>query len=258
MENRIILTAEQIVSITGGRLLCGDPSAKIRNITTSSLEIKGSDLFIPIVGERTDGHKYLVHALEDGAAASLSEREDILHEKPVIRVENSIAALQKIGAYVRKNLLTMPFIGVTGSVGKTTTREMIAAALGAQKKVYTTKKNLNSQVGVPVTVFETETDADIAVLELGMSRFHEMEEISAVACPDMAVITNIGICHLANLKTQENILREKLKILTGLKEGGLLLLNGDDPYLDTIDGNGAEFLLSPNFNLPLINLISAL
>lgn len=231
MTGRNRVRVKEIEIVCGGKILCGDPEAEIANITTSSLEIKGEDLFVPIVGERTDGHKYIQNALRDGAAASLSERDDILSEKPVIRVESSVEALLRIGGWYRRNYLSMPVIGVTGSVGKTTTREMIATALSAEKKVYSTKKNLNSQVGVPMTVFEADTTADICVLELGMSEFHEMEKISEAAQPTDAVITNIGVCHIMNLGTQENILKEKLKILTGMPSPARLLLNGDDPIL---------------------------
>lgn len=231
MIGRNKVKVKDIAEVTGGRILCGDPETMIGNITSSSLEIKGEDLFVPFVGEKTDGHKYILNALRDGASASLSERDDILSEKPVIRVESSEKALLQIGAWYRRAFLSMPVIGVTGSVGKTTTREMIAAALLAEKKVYSTKKNLNSQIGVPITVFEADTTADIAVLELGMSEFHEMERISEVAKLTDAAITNIGICHIANLKTQENILKEKLRILTGMPSPARILLNGDDPLL---------------------------
>ena len=229
VRNRV--KVKDIAEVTGGRILSGDPETMIANITTSSLEIKGEDLFVPIVGERTDGHKYILNALRDGAAAALSERDEILSEKPVICVESSLKALLEIGAWYRRKFLAMPFIGVTGSVGKTTTREMIAAALSSERKVYSTKKNLNSQIGVPITVFEADTKADITVLELGMSEFHEMETISEVAMLSDAVITNIGVCHIMNLHTQENILKEKLKILTGMPSPARLLLNGDDPRL---------------------------
>lgn len=231
MEVRKNIPVKTIAEVTGGELLCGDPEAVVRNLTVSSLEIKGDDLFIPIRGERTDGHKYIQNALHDGAAASLSQYKEIRSEKPVILVEDSVKALQQIGRWYREKYVKMPVIGITGSVGKTTTREMIAKALSPEKKIYSTKKNLNSQVGLPITVFESDLGADISVLELGMSEFGEMEAISSVCCPDDAAITNIGVCHIMNLKTQDNILREKLKILTGMPSGCRLLLNGDDPLL---------------------------
>ena len=205
------LKISEILEYTEGTLVSGCPEDTVNTISTDSRVIPENCLFVPIVGERTDGHKYIQNALRDGAAASLSERDDILSEKQVIRVESSVEALLRIGGWYRRKYLSMPVIGVTGSVGKTTTREMIATALSAEKKVYSTKKNLNSQVGVPMTVFEADTTADICVLELGMSEFHEMEKISETAQPTDAVITNIGVCHIMNLGTQENILKEMQK-----------------------------------------------
>ena len=211
----------------------------ITQIALDSRKDISNGLFVPIVGERSDGHDYIEMAIEHGAAAVLSQRDvSALQEKyPNVRfyqVEDTRLALQEIG-YMQRQKFHGTVIGVTGSVGKTTTRNMIAAALGSQRSVFQTAGNANSQVGVPITMFEmARSGAELAVIELGMSEPGEMTRIAQVACVDMAVMTNIGIAHIEQLKTQENILREKLHILDGMKDGGLLLLNGEDPLLSSV------------------------
>ncbi|MDO4488746.1 MAG: UDP-N-acetylmuramoyl-tripeptide--D-alanyl-D-alanine ligase [Eubacteriales bacterium] len=237
------LKVSEIIKAVDGRLVSGSEDTLVCNITTASNLIKGEDLFVPIKGERTDGHKYIVSAFENGAVASFTEYEDVAavdgkpvpEGKAVILVKDSLNALLTLGTYVREKYAKIPFVGVTGSVGKTTLREMIACALSAKYRVYSTKGNANSQVGVPITVFDTDPEAEIAVVELGISEFGEMEQIAPVAKVDTAVFTNIGICHLAQLKTQENILSEKMKILMGTPDGGNLVLNGEDKMLQGYD-----------------------
>ncbi|MDO4961995.1 MAG: UDP-N-acetylmuramoyl-tripeptide--D-alanyl-D-alanine ligase [Eubacteriales bacterium] len=236
----MILKAREIASAVGGMVISGDPETVIKNITTDSRKIKGSDLFIPIIGERADGHSFVAKTLEAGAAASFTAYDmDKLNElnkgAVLIRVEDTKKALQDLGAYYRENYVKIPYIGVTGSVGKTTVREMIAAALSAGFKVYSTKGNANSQTGVPITVTETDPDAEIGVIEMGISEFGEMSRISRVVKCDMAVFTVIGVSHIGNLGSQDNIMREKLKICEGMKKDGVLLLNGDDELLSRED-----------------------
>ncbi len=211
----------------------------ITQIVLDSRKDISSGLFVPIVGERSDGHDYIEMAIEHGAAAVLSQRDVSAWQArfPEVRfyqVEDTRLALQEIG-YMERLKFKGTVIGVTGSVGKTTTRNMIAAALGSQRKVFQTAGNANSQVGVPITMFEmARSGAELAVIELGMSEPGEMTRIARVACVDMAVMTNIGIAHIEQLKTQENILREKLHILDGMRDGGTLLLNGEDPLLSAV------------------------
>ncbi len=211
----------------------------ITQIVLDSRKDISNGLFVPIVGERSDGHDYIEMAIEHGAVAVLSQRDvsALQARYPAVRfyqVEDTRLALQEIG-YMERQKFRGTVIGVTGSVGKTTTRNMIAAALGSQRKVFQTAGNANSQVGVPITMFEmARSGAELAVIELGMSEPGEMTRIAQVACVDMAVMTNIGIAHIEQLKTQENILREKLHILDGMKDGGTLLLNGEDPLLASV------------------------
>ncbi len=228
MEN---VRVRDIVTAVGGRLLCGDPEREIRNISIDSRRMKGDDLFVPIIGAKVDAHRFIPGAFEAGAAAVFTsedeEKEDV---HPWIRVENTVRALQDLGAWYRGRL-SMPVIGITGSVGKTTTREMTAAALSAGRKVTGTGGNSNGQIGVPLAVSEADLSADAAVIEMGMSEPGEMARIAAVARPTIGVVSNIGVSHIENLGSREAICREKMHIADFLGEDGVMILNGEDDLL---------------------------
>ncbi len=226
------ITVKDLVEMTGGELLCGDENTPVHDIWINSKEVKEGDLFVPIIGERVDGHKYIESALEV-AAATLTSRQDevVISDKPYIRVDDTLEALRRIGKGIRNRLIDIPIVAVTGSVGKTTTREMITLALSATRKTFHTEKNLNSQIGVPITLSRMSKEDEIAVLELGISENGQMDILSDMVKPDMAVVTTIGVAHIEFMETQENIRRQKLSIVHSMKEGGTLFLNGDDPLL---------------------------
>lgn len=229
------MSAGRIAQSCKGTILLGDPQTKVEHISLDSRQMKGRDLFVPLIGERVDAHSCIPQAFEQGAAAVLtsehSQASQCIPQTGVwIRVEDTKKALQDVGRECRSRL-RLPVIGITGSVGKTTTRELTAAALSAGYRVFKTPGNYNSQVGVPVTLSEIGEPDEIAVLELGMSEPGEMTVIARIARMDMAVITNIDVTHIGQLKSLDNICREKLSIQDGLKEGGILILNGDDPRL---------------------------
>ncbi|MBE5924791.1 MAG: UDP-N-acetylmuramoyl-tripeptide--D-alanyl-D-alanine ligase [Lachnospiraceae bacterium] len=229
MENILV---KDIVEMTGGVLLCGDENTPVTDICINSKEIKEGDLFVPIIGENVDAHRFIESALETGAATLTSEHDGIVvADKPYIRVDNTLVALQRIGMGIRKRLIDIPIVAVTGSVGKTTTRTMIAHALAAGLKTYQTEKNFNSQIGVPITLSRMNASYEIAVLELGISEDGQMEILSEMVCPDNAVVTTIGVAHIEFMKTRENIRKQKLSIIHFMKEGGTLFLNGDDDML---------------------------
>ena len=228
MEN---ITVKDIVEITGGVLMCGNPDTPVTDVCINSRDIKEGDLFIPIIGEKVDAHRFIESALEVGAATLTSRHNDIvIAQKPYIRVDNTEDALKRIGAAVRRRM-TMPVVAVTGSVGKTTTREMITMALASAKRTFHTEKNLNSQIGVPITLSKMSSQDEIAVLELGISEPGQMDILSEMVLPDMAVVTTIGVAHIEYMKTQENIRKEKLSVVHFMKDGGTLFLNGDDKLL---------------------------
>ena len=231
------MTAKQIADLCGGRLLCGVPETEVCSVTTDSRSLGDRALFVPIKGERVDGHAFLEQVLENGAAAVLTqEHESASGEKPWIAVSDTREALQKLAAAYRKEF-SIPVVGITGSVGKTTTKEMVALALSAGfSSVLKTAGNLNSQIGLPLMVLRLSEEYNAAVLEMGMSEFGEMERLAAIAAPQYAVMTNIGISHIENLKTQENIRSEKLHITDRFTPSSILFLNGDDPLLSELSG----------------------
>ena len=200
-------------------------------------------LFIPIKGERVDGHNFIPQVFEKGACCVLSEIELENPAGPYIRVASSEDALKKIAAFYRRSL-PIKVVGITGSVGKTSTKEMIASVISQKYNVHKTAGNFNNEIGLPLTVFGIRSEHEVAILEMGISEFGEMRRLSMVANPDICVITNIGLCHLENLGTRDGILQAKTECFEHMKEGGLAILNGDDDKLCTqkcVNGRAAIF-----------------
>lgn len=228
------ITVKQIADIIGGKVLCGNENTIISNIQYDSRATREGSLFVPIKGSRVDAHKFIEDCLSNGASASLTENDAPENaEKPYIKVKNTLMALQILSAWYRQQF-KLKLIGITGSVGKTSTKEMIAASLSAGFDVMKTQGNKNSQIGMPMTMFDIEEHNNIAVIEMGMSEFGEMDKLCDIARPNIAVMTNIGKAHIENLKTQENIMSEKLKITKHFSENDVLFLNGDDKLLKTL------------------------
>ncbi|MDN4606336.1 UDP-N-acetylmuramoyl-tripeptide--D-alanyl-D-alanine ligase [Sporosarcina highlanderae] len=203
------------------------------SIDTRTLE-KG-DLFIPFRGELVNGHQYVRQAFEKGAAASLWLKDEpgAPTDLPLIFVDDSEIALQQL-ARAYRNELTCKFIGVTGSNGKTSTKDLITSVLTPYFKVKKTEGNFNNQLGLPLTILSLEEDTDIAVLEMGMSGFGEISFLSELAKPHYAVISNIGEAHMQDLGSREGIAKAKFEIIDGLQEDGKLFFDGDEPLLQTL------------------------
>ena len=227
------LTLREIADFCGGKLV-GDDSVEVNLFYTDSRQTKPGMMFVPIRGENFDAHRFIPQVFSLGAAATFSEVPLENPEGPVVYVEDARAALQAVAEGYRERF-SVPVIGITGSVGKTTTKEMIALAVSAGKKTMKTVGNANSQVGLPITVLRLEPEDEAAVVELGVSMPGEMERIAKVAKPNIAVVTNIGVSHLEFLKTRENIMAEKMKIADYLPEGGKVFVNGDDDLLSTLE-----------------------
>lgn len=267
------VTIGEILRASGGRLMAGGPDRVIEHIALDSRRMEGADLFVPIIGEKTDGHRYIAGAFENGAEAAFTSEHDEIPEELIrwcgasdahaarilIRVGDTVKALQDLGLYLRGKL-NMPVVGITGSVGKTTTRELVSCALSGGLKVTATEGNSNGQLGVPVTLGRMDPDAQIAVMEMGMSEPGEMARIAAIAKPDIALITNIGVSHIENLGSRENIFKEKLHIADGFTEKNTLIVNGDDDWLCTLKGNTACRLITygmkPGSDLTAKDIIS--
>ncbi len=228
----IELTLKEAIAASGGILVNGETipggeEAVIRGITLDSRKAEPGFLFVAIKGERVDGHDYVEKAIDCGAVAAISEKDLPF---PHIRVESSLAAMQGIAAYIREKS-GVKVIAVVGSVGKTSTRQMLSCVLDEKFEVLSTEGNFNNEFGLPQMLFRLEPYHELAVLELGISHFGEMDRLGRVAKPDYAVYTNIGNMHLENLVDRDGVLRAKTELIPHMKPGAKLFLNGADDKL---------------------------
>lgn len=205
---------------------------EVTGIVTDSREVQEGYLFIAIKGERVDGHRFIPDVFAKGAKAVLCEQKPDESAGSYILVDSTLEAMKKLAAFYR-NALNIKVVGITGSVGKTSTKEMIASVLSQKYNVLKTAGNFNNEIGLPLTIFRIRKEHQVAVLEMGISDFGEMHRLAEIAKPDICVITNIGWCHLENLKTRDGILKAKTECFAHMKENGVAILNGDDDKLCT-------------------------
>lgn len=236
------ITVKDVLEATGGVLLSGSEDVQIKDVCFDSRTIKEGDIFIPLVGNNVDGHRFIEGAMETGAATFTSQHTGIvISDKPYIYVSDVLKAHQALAKYIRENRLNrLPVVAVTGSVGKTTTREMIATALSGSVNTYQTEKNYNSQQGLPICMDRITRKHKVAVLEHGIDDIGKMEILSDISKPDICVITNIGLAHMERFGSLEVTRREKLAITTHMNPEGLVLLNGDNPMLAELKGQMNE------------------
>lgn len=231
------LSLSSIAAVVGGKLNShADGNREVTGFFTDSRVTDKEKLFLGLTGEKTDGNSFVPSVVESGCAAMTDAEYNSDLQGDVITVADVRKALLALAEHYRENTVKdIPFVGITGSVGKTTTKDMVALALSSAKEVRKTIGNANSQLGLPQTVLSVEPSDDIAVVELGMSYFGEMERIAVCAKPDISVITNIGHSHIENLGSRKNIRNEKIKITAFSKKGSIVLLNGDEPLLREIN-----------------------
>ena len=210
----------------------GKEQQEIAGAVLDSRKVEEGFAFFATRGEKVDGHSFIPQVAEKKAAVVICEEAPTV-EIPYILVEDTFAALKEVAAFYREQL-DIPFVGVTGSVGKTSTKEMIAAALGAKFHVLKTQGNFNNEVGLPLTILGIREEHEVAVVEMGISDFGEMHRLSWIAKPDVCVITNIGQCHLENLIDRDGVLKAKTEIFDYMQEDGYVVLNGDDDKLATV------------------------
>ncbi len=242
------ITLREAADAVGGelRLFGAREQDEITNIAIDSRDCTDGSLFVAIKGERTDGHGYIGSAIGLGAVCVFAQYvpKSLECDKnyAIIIVDDPITAVGRLAKYysARQNCR---IVAVTGSVGKTTTKEFIYAVLSQRYSTYKSEGNHNNELGLPLTLLDMPKGIEWAVLEMGMSALGEIEYLSKIAEPDIAIITNIGTSHLEHLKSRENICRAKMEIVCGLKRGGALLLNGDEPML--LSHRGGEY--SPRF-----------
>ncbi|UYX54535.1 UDP-N-acetylmuramoyl-tripeptide--D-alanyl-D-alanine ligase [Bacillus thuringiensis] len=204
---------------------------EMQGVCIDSKKIKEGNLFVPIIRVK-DGHDYVKEAIDNGAVASLWKKSYGTPPKgvPIIFVDDTLFALQQLAQFYR-NELGVKVIGITGSNGKTTVKDIIGGILSSTYRVHKTKGNLNSQIGLPLTILEMKRDTEFLILEMGMSEKGQIRNLSQIAQPDVAIITMIGQSHLETIGSKEEISKAKLEIIDGLKEEGLLLYNGDETLL---------------------------
>lgn len=229
------MTLTRLAQVCGGTYIGKeeDKDREIAAVTTDSRKAEPGSLFAAIVGERVDGHDFISSVFEKGALCVISEREIENAAGNYIKVESTLEALKAMAEYYLEQL-QIPVVGITGSVGKTSTKEMIAAVLSQKYNTLKTAGNFNNELGLPLTVFRLREEHEIAVLEMGINHFGEMHRLAKIAKPDTCVITNIGQCHLEFLGDRDGVLRAKSEIFDFLKEDGHIVLNGEDDKLETV------------------------
>ena len=228
-----ILSLDEIVKAFCGQIISGDRDTKIRGISTDSRTIKPGDLFFALKGGRCDGHQFVLHAMNTGAVGAVISTEFKLEPEhkyfSVIRVKDTTTALGDLARYYRQKLNTK-IIGITGSNGKTTTKEMTYHLLSHFGPTAKSQKSFNNFIGVPVTIFEIENRHRYGVLEMGTNAPGEIRRLSEIGAPDVAAIINISKTHLEGLKSIEGVAQAKAEILENLSKGGVFVYNADNPW----------------------------
>jgi UDP-N-acetylmuramoyl-tripeptide--D-alanyl-D-alanine ligase len=225
-----MISLKEVLSATTGKLLQNGGSSGFSGISIDSRTIKNGELFIPIIGKTFDGHKFIDSALKKGAAASLTSKKiKLLKSKTIIKVDDTLKAFHHI-AKAHKEKFNIPLIGITGSSGKTTTKDMLASILSFAGKTLKTEENYNNEIGVPKTLLKLNKSYKYAVIEMAMQRIGEIEDLAWFTCPNIAVITNIGSAHMEHLRSENNIAKAKSEILKFQKRNDFAVLPADDKY----------------------------
>ena len=230
------MKVKDIVKITNGKILCGDEETPCNHFVRDSREVKEGDVYVALKGEKFDGNDFYLDAIDNGAKVCIVSKDITAEENDeikksnvtIIQVPNTLKALQEIATYKRMQY-NIPVVAVTGSVGKTSTKDLIASVVSQKYNTLKTKGNYNNEIGLPLTILGL-TDEEAMVVEMGMNHFGEIRKLTNIAKPTVAVITNIGTAHIGNLGSRENILKAKLEILEGL-QGNTVVINNDNDLL---------------------------
>ena len=234
------VSIQDLLDATGGTLLGDVPpqGLAVTRVQYDSRQIAPGDFFLPLVGERSDGHSFINQSLEQGAVGTFTmrERETYLPGKVYIKVPSTDRVPRALAAWYRAKF-AIPFVAVTGSVGKTTTKDMVAAVLSEKFAVHKTPENHNNELGVPMALLDLDSTHQISVIEMGMNSFGEIDNLSNLVRPSLALITNIGDAHIEILGSRENILKAKCEVFGHMSPDAPAILNGDDPLLRTVAEN---------------------
>ena len=230
---------KEILKNTNGKLICGDENLDIQNFEKDTRIIQKGDMYVAIKGEKFDGNDFYKDAINKGAVACLMSKEPDEKIGSIVLVENTVKAIQQIAAYKRSQV-DIPVVAVTGSVGKTSTKDIVAAVMSQKYKVLKTQGNLNNDIGLPFTLLRLH-DENAIVVEMGMNHFGEISLLTSIAKPTLAIITNIGTAHIGNLGSRENILKAKLEILEGLQGNSVIINNDNDLLSDWAEKNKEKY-----------------
>ena len=227
------LTISELAIATKGKLVIGNESDTINDIVIDSRKANKDNVFVAVIGENLDGHRFMQSAYENGCKTFIKNASSSIKlnssDINLIEVKDTQIALGDIAKYYKEKF-DIPYIGVTGSVGKTTTRDMIYATVSSTFHTLKNQGNLNNHFGVPLTLFNLDDSYECAVIEMGMSHFKEIEYLANIVNPKIGVISNIGLSHIENLGSQEGILQAKMEIATNFNESNTLVVNGDDKF----------------------------
>lgn len=244
------MTIEDVIKATGGKLVCGTMDKTFDAVVSDSRKVTQNSLFVALVGEKFDGHEFIRASFDMGAVAVVSQKDtEQFIDKTIIKVDDTLKAFGDIAKYYKQKY-NVPTVSVTGSVGKTTTKDMLSSVLAQKYNTLKTIGNFNNAIGLPITVFGLEPQHEAAVLEMGMSHFGEIEYLANIAKPDIAVITNIGQSHIENLGSREGIFKAKMEITSQFTSSNTLIVNGDDDYLATIGKNNEYQVIYYGINNP--------
>ena len=232
------LNIQEVIEAVKGEYVVRNNDGNFNKISTDTRKIEKNNLFIALKGANFNGNKYAVTAVEKGASVVIVDEvifneAELNNKGTVIKVEDTKTALADLARYYRKKL-GIKVVGITGSTGKTSTKDLIAAFLSGKYKVFKTQGNFNNEIGLPLMIFELNKEYDIAVLEMGTSNFGEIHTLAGIALPDIAAITNVGVAHIEYLKTRENILKEKMSISDFFDDNNYLVLNCENDMLATV------------------------
>lgn len=234
--------ARDVEMVCGGEIIHGNKDVVLDDFINDTREVKDGYVYVGFKGERNDGNLFFEKALENGAKAcilqtdsiknklNLEELKEKYSDRTIILVDDTIKAIQELAKY-KRSLYDIPVVGITGSVGKTSTKDIVSSVMAKKFNVLKTLGNFNSQIGLPLTVLRLKEDNDAMVVEMGMNALGEIHNLTKIAKPTVAVITNVGTAHIGNLGSRENILKAKLEILDGLQDGGTLVINNDNDML---------------------------
>ena len=245
-----MLKVKELLEATNGKLLNGNLDDEINNYKIDSREVKSGDFYIPIVGENVDGHRFINDTVKNNCSGffvsnidsiDIQKIKEVNKDIIIIEVEDTKKALVDIGIFNRNKHKDIEVVAITGSVGKTSTREIVSSVLSQQKNILVTEKNMNSYIGMPLMTLKLE-EQEMAVLEAGIDFVGEMDILNKLLVPDVAVVTNIGTSHIGKFGSQDIIFQEKTKIANGLKGKKILLLNGDDEYLKRYENSNVKIL----------------